>query len=137
MDKELKKLNRKELIEILIQQQEKIEKLEYKIEEYNKEVENREILIDECGTIAEAALKLNGVYEAIDKAASQYLYNIERVCKNEKNKKRKSIDANEKEKNTNEDKKSKEPNNNENKKTKQQDIDKKEKDTRRKKTKNS
>lgn len=36
----------------------------------------REIELEEAGSIAEAALKLNGVFEMAQKAADQYLYNI-------------------------------------------------------------
>ena len=36
----------------------------------------REIELREAGSIAEAALRLNGVFEAAQKAADQYLYNI-------------------------------------------------------------
>ena len=36
----------------------------------------REIQLEEAGSIAEASLRLNGVFEAAQKAAEQYLYNI-------------------------------------------------------------
>ena len=40
------------------------------------ERKKREIELREAGSIAEAALRLNGVFEAAQKAADQYLYNI-------------------------------------------------------------
>lgn len=39
--------------------------------------DKREIQLAEAGSIAEAALRLNGIFEAAQKAADQYLYNIE------------------------------------------------------------
>lgn len=40
---------------------------------------NRRIELDEAGSIAMAALKLNGVFEAAQKAADQYLYNLQQL----------------------------------------------------------
>lgn len=76
MRQSLKKLNRKELLEILINQEKKITDLEKTIEDLQSKLDDKTIKIEQSGTIAEAALKLNGVYEAIDKAAEQYLENI-------------------------------------------------------------
>ena len=42
---------------------------------------DRKIKLREAGSIAEAALRLNGIFEAAQAAADQYLENIERVCK--------------------------------------------------------
>ena len=39
-------------------------------------LESRRIELSKAGSIAEAALKLNGVFEAAQRAADQYLYNI-------------------------------------------------------------
>lgn len=40
---------------------------------------NRRIELNEAGSIAMAALKLNGVFEAAQKAADQYLYNLQQM----------------------------------------------------------
>lgn len=45
---------------------------------------DRKIELEEAGNIAEAALKLNKVFEAAQKAADQYLYNLKQRCENEK-----------------------------------------------------
>lgn len=44
---------------------------------------NREIELLEAGSIAEASLKLNKVFEAAQKAADQYLYNLRQRCEKE------------------------------------------------------
>ena len=78
-DKELKKLKRIELLEMLIEQSKENEELKRQLEEANKKLESRDIMIKQSGSIAEAALKLNGVFEAAEKAAKQYLENVKRI----------------------------------------------------------
>lgn len=72
-DKELKRLSRAELLEMLLAQTEDNERLKTELAQAQKALDDRRILIDECGTMAEAALKLNGVFDAVDKAVRQYL----------------------------------------------------------------
>ncbi len=79
-DKELKRLSRAELLEMLIEQMKENEDLRSQLEEANKKLDNRKIIIENSGSIAEAALKLNGVFEAAEKAAEQYLENIKSSC---------------------------------------------------------
>ncbi len=40
---------------------------------------SREIELQEAGSIAEAALRLNGIFEAAQRAAEQYLSNVKRI----------------------------------------------------------
>lgn len=77
--KELKKLKRSELLEILLARTAEVERLQKELDEANKKLEDRAILLDNVGSIAEASLKLNGVFEAAEAAAEQYLKNIERI----------------------------------------------------------
>lgn len=44
---------------------------------------NREIELEEAGNIAEAALKINKIFETAQKAADQYIYNLKQRCENE------------------------------------------------------
>ena len=78
-EKLLKKLSKKELINKVIEQQEILEKQKMTIEEMEKEIQDRHIKLDKAGTIAEATVLLNGVIEATEKAAAQYLENIEKL----------------------------------------------------------
>lgn len=75
-DKELRKLNRAQLLEMLIEQSKEVASLKEQLKEANKKLENRQIMIENSGSIAEAALRLNGVFEAAQNAAEQYLENI-------------------------------------------------------------
>lgn len=81
-DKELRRLSLSELLEMLIAQMQENEKLKQSLEEANAALSNRRIVIEQAGTMAEAALRLNGVFEAADEAARQYLENI--YCISEK-----------------------------------------------------
>lgn len=75
-DKELRRLGRMELVDIIYQ----LEKKQNELEEENKELQNRldsvRITIEKSGSIAEAAVGINGVFEAAQKAADQYLEEI-------------------------------------------------------------
>ncbi len=77
--KELKKLKRSELLEMLLARTEEVERLRAELDEAQKKLDDRAILLENTGSIAEAALKLNGVFEAAEEAAKQYLENIERM----------------------------------------------------------
>ena len=72
-EKELRKLNRYQLLELLIIQTEKAKKLQEKLDAAEKQLNNRDIQLTALGSIAEASLQLNGVFEAAQNAADQYL----------------------------------------------------------------
>lgn len=78
-DKELKKLSRKQLLELLLKQTERADLLEQELKQLQKKLEDKTLGVNESGSIAEAALKLNGVFEAAQAAADQYLENIKRL----------------------------------------------------------
>ncbi|MCI9249495.1 MAG: hypothetical protein HFG99_10210 [Dorea sp.] len=120
--KELRKLNRKELLQMLLVQCEETERIQgemdetnarmaemeesyerlkiklnikdqrlnekdAQIEELKQTIEDmktsREIELAEAGSIAEAALKLNGIFETAQKCADQYLTNVRKLCEKE------------------------------------------------------
>ena len=78
-DKELKRIGRAELLELLLGESEENERLQARVEELEQELRNREIIIANAGTIANAAFQLNGVFDAAGNAAVQYLENIKRL----------------------------------------------------------
>lgn len=75
-DKELRRLSRRELLEMLITQTRKVEQLEKQLAEANERLRDKMIQIEESGSLAEAVMRLNGVFEAAQNAAQQYLDNI-------------------------------------------------------------
>jgi cell division septum initiation protein DivIVA len=72
-NKELRKLSRAELIDILFELQTQNENLTAENRELAAQLESRQLQITEAGSIAEAALRLNGVFEAAQAAADQYV----------------------------------------------------------------
>lgn len=72
----LRKLSRLQLLELLAQQERELQELRAAVAEKDALLESRRIALEETGSIAEAALKLNEVFEAAQRAADQYLDNI-------------------------------------------------------------
>ena len=77
--KDLKNLSRGDLLELLLAQTERVEELEQERIELQKKVETKDIIIGKSGTLAEAALAINRVFQAADRAAAQYLGNVMRL----------------------------------------------------------
>jgi len=87
-DKALRRLSRADLLELLIdrtrendQMKARIAELEEQLLSANQKLEQRRIAIDNAGSIAEAALQVNGMIDAAQRTASQYIENIERIQK--------------------------------------------------------
>jgi hypothetical protein len=77
-DKELHRLGRRELLELLLEQGKQMEALAQELEETKEKLRARTIAIEEAGSLAEASLRLSGVFQAAEEAASLYLENIRR-----------------------------------------------------------
>ena len=75
-DKELRKLKRKELLEIMLSQAKLIEELENELAKTKEELNNKNIMIKEAGSIAEASMKLSGIFEKAQEVADKYLNSI-------------------------------------------------------------
>ena len=75
-DKELRGLSRRELLELLIAREKENQQLRQELDDARAELNKRQIDIAKTGTMAEAALLLNGIFDAADRAARQYLENI-------------------------------------------------------------
>lgn len=80
-DKKIKKISKKELLEILLSQAKRIEELEVELNKCKDKLGSKKIMIDEAGSIAEASLKLNDIFEAAQTAVDQYTANIHAKCK--------------------------------------------------------
>ena len=75
-EKELRRLSRTDLLEMLLEQSKEVQRLQQELEETKQKLEDRRLLEKEAGSIAEAALRINKVFEAAQQAADQYLENI-------------------------------------------------------------
>ena len=78
-DKTLRKMSRRELMEMLLEQSKEVERLRAELEQAKQKLRSRQILLREAGSIAEASLRLNEVFESAQKAADQYLLNVKRL----------------------------------------------------------
>lgn len=78
-EKELRRLSRAELLELLLEQTKEAERLRANLIKAEEMLSDRELRMDNAGDIAHAALEINGVMEAAQAAAQQYLDNIARM----------------------------------------------------------
>lgn len=75
-EKDLSKLKRSELLEIMLAQSEEIDRLRTEIAECKAQLADRRIAIQESGSIAEASLRLTKVFEEAQKACDLYLESV-------------------------------------------------------------
>lgn len=71
--KELKRLNRYQLLELLVMQTERADSLQTQVEQLQARLDERELRFSQLGSIAEASICVCGVFEAAQKAADLYL----------------------------------------------------------------
>lgn len=86
-EKEIRKLSRAKLLEMLIAQSTELETYKEKLSAAEAALNKREIIMDQAGSIAEASLALNSVFETAQSACREYTENIrllserqERAC---------------------------------------------------------
>lgn len=75
-DRQLRKAGRGDLLRILLEQRKENEALRQEISEVREQLLQRQIAIDQSGTLAEAALKLSGIFDAAETACRYYTENI-------------------------------------------------------------
>ena len=76
-DKELRRLSRSELLQLLLEQTQENDQLRGRLESIAEKLAQREIACQNAGSIAEAALAINQVFEAADTAAKQYVQTVQ------------------------------------------------------------
>lgn len=74
--RELRRMNRMELIEIIYALKQHEEELEQQNAKLRRQLADRTLRLEQAGSIAEASLLLNRVFEAAQAAADQYLESI-------------------------------------------------------------
>ena len=75
-EKELRRLSRTDLLEMLLEQSKEVQRLQQELEETKQKLEDRRLMEKEAGSIAEAALRINKVFEAAQQEADLFLENI-------------------------------------------------------------
>lgn len=84
-DQELRKLRRQDLLHLLLETEQENRQLRELLEESREQLNSKEIAISESGNLAEAALKLSGLFEDAQKAADLYRHNVEDACQEKEN----------------------------------------------------
>ena len=76
MERELRRLSRTDLLELLIAQRRENEQLRCILDQTQAELADRSIKIDNAGSIAEASLQLSGIFNAAQDSCQYYIDNI-------------------------------------------------------------
>ena len=79
-DRELRKLKRRDLLQLLLESEKENRRLTAELDELRAALEKQELVLEEVGSIAEASLQLSNVFGEAQKAADNYLENVRRVC---------------------------------------------------------
>ena len=69
----LKRLNRRELLELLLEVTKENEELRIKVDNLENQVKKQTIIISEKNSVAEIGIKITGVFEVIEQATKKYL----------------------------------------------------------------
>lgn len=75
-DKEVRRLGKLQLLQIIRNQEIELLALQKKVDELQKQLDERRLMMEKAGSIAEAAMQINKVMEAAQKAADQYLESV-------------------------------------------------------------
>ena len=82
IQKELKKLNRRELVDVIYQLKKNEEQLQAQIASLEAELQDRRIRLSVAGSIAEAAADITGIFSVAQATADLYLREISEMKEN-------------------------------------------------------
>lgn len=77
---DLRRLSRQDLLEMLLDLTRENEQLRKTVRHLEEALQDRTITALESGSLAEAALRLNEVFQAAQKASDQYVFNMQQRC---------------------------------------------------------
>ena len=75
-ERELRKLSRMDLLELLLAQRKENEQLRRILDETQAQLADRTIKMESAGSIAEASLQLSGIFEAAQNSCQVYIDNV-------------------------------------------------------------
>lgn len=76
---ELHKLGKTDLLTLIYKQEKQIKSLTKEVNDLKKQLNDRTIQMKEAGSIAEASLKINKIFETAQQAADEYLESIKKI----------------------------------------------------------
>ena len=74
--KDLRKLSRVDLLEMLLEQSKEIDRLKEEIKKKDEIINRKEIIMENCGSIADAAMQLNDIFVLAQEVANQYVDSV-------------------------------------------------------------
>lgn len=75
-ERQLRKASRIDLLKLLIEQKKENTRLQEQLLQQQEQLRQREITINQAGSLSEAALKLSGIFDAAESACQYYTENI-------------------------------------------------------------
>ena len=75
-DRQLRKASRPDLLRLLLEEKKINEALRSQIQQMQLQLEARQLHMNQAGSLAEAALKLSGIFDAAESACQYYTENI-------------------------------------------------------------
>lgn len=75
-DRELRKASRSDLLKLLVEEKKENEALHAQLQQLQEQLEQRQLHMDQAGSLAEASLKLSGIFDAAESACQYYTENI-------------------------------------------------------------
>ena len=78
-EKELRKISRKELLELLLEQANRIVDLENELTKIKAKLEDKKIMLNEAGNLAEASLKITDLFQKTMETCKIYADNIDEL----------------------------------------------------------
>lgn len=73
---DLKKLSRRELLEMLYEQSRRMDEQQVRIDELNEQLANKIMIMENAGSIADAALQLSEIFDVAQEAADAYVGSV-------------------------------------------------------------
>ncbi len=90
--KELRKLHRAELLQLLLDQVQENEQLKSQVNAMMTQLNQQRITCEKAGSIAEAALALSNIFQDADQAARKYIQEVEELTARQEQELRKKAD---------------------------------------------
>ena len=81
-DKELNRLSRAELLEMLLMQTKEVDRLNEELAIAQARLADRQVILENAGDIAQATLGLNKIFQTAQQTADEYLENIRLMERN-------------------------------------------------------
>ena len=78
-DRQLRKASRLDLLRMLLEEKKNSEALRDQIQNMQMQLDDRQIHMDQAGSLADAALKLSGIFDAAESACQYYTENIRKL----------------------------------------------------------